>query len=71
MYESYTDLLTGAWTHVKVEVSGVRARLFVNGATQPTLIVNELKRGASSGQIALWIGAGTDAYFRDLRIIAN
>jgi hypothetical protein len=71
VYESYTDLLTGAWTHVKVEVSGVRARLFVNGATQPTLIVNELKRGASSGQIGLWIGAGTDAYFRDLRIIAN
>src|SRR5262249_48409175 len=68
VYESYVDLETGAWTHLKVEVSGVRARLFVNGANQPTLIVNDLKRGATRGQVGLWIGAGTEAYFRNLQI---
>jgi 3-keto-disaccharide hydrolase len=71
VYESYVDLVTGAWTHVKLEVSGVRARLFVNGAAQPALIVNDLKRGATSGQIGLWIGVGTEAYFRDLRVTTN
>jgi hypothetical protein len=71
VYESYVDLVTGAWTHVKIEVSGVKARLFVNGATQPALVLNDLKRGATSGQIGLWIGAGTEAYFRDLRVTAN
>ena len=71
VYESYVDLVTGAWTHVKIEVSGVKARLFVNGAAQPALIVNDLKRGATGGQIGLWIGAGTEAYFRDLRVTAN
>jgi hypothetical protein len=71
VYESYVDLETGAWTHIKVEVGGVRARLFVNGATQPSLLVNDLKRGATSGQIGLWIGAGTEAYFRDLRVTTN
>lgn len=71
VYESYVDLVTGAWTHVKIEVSGVKARLFVNGALQPALVVNDLKRGATSGQIGLWIGAGTEAYFRDLRVTAN
>jgi len=68
VYESYVDLETGAWTHVKIEVNGVRARLFVNGAAQPSLIVNDLKRGVTSGAIGLWIGPGTEAYFRNLQI---
>jgi hypothetical protein len=71
VYESYVDLVTGAWTHVRIEVTGVRARLFVDGASQPTLIVNDLKRGATTGQIGLWIGAGTEAYFRDLRVTGS
>src|SRR5882672_487476 len=71
VYESYVDLVAGAWTHVRIEVSGVKARLFVNGAAQPALIANDLKRGATAGQIGLWIGAGTEAYFRDLRVTAN
>jgi hypothetical protein len=68
VYESYVDLETGAWTHVKIEVGGVHARLFVNGATQPTLIVNDLKRGGTSGAIGLWVGPGTEACFRNLQV---
>ena len=30
---------------MRIEVKGERATLFVNGAEQPTLIVNDLKRG--------------------------
>jgi hypothetical protein len=71
VYESYVDLETGAWTHLRIEVSAARARLFVNGATQPALVVNDLKRGATRGQIGLWIGAGTEAYFRSLRVTTN
>ena len=68
VYESYVDLETGVWTHLRLEVDGVRARLFVNGAPQPALIVNDLKRGVVSGQVGLWIGSGTEAYFRNLQI---
>jgi hypothetical protein len=71
VYESYVDLETGAWTHLKIEVKGTRARLFVNGASQPALIVNDLKRGVTSGQVGLWIGAGTEGYFRNLTITNN
>ncbi len=71
VYESYVDLETGAWTHLKIEVGGARARLFVNGAAQPALIVNDLKRGTTRGQIGLWIGAGTEAYFTDLRVTSK
>ncbi len=67
-YESYADLVPGEWTKVKIEVRGEKARLYVHGAQQPVLVVNDLKHGQSQGQIALWIGPGTVAHFTDLRV---
>jgi len=66
VYESYADLVVGEWTRIKIIVSGVRAQLYVNGAEQPCLIVNDLKLGETQGQIALWVGAGTEAHFSKL-----
>jgi len=67
-YESYVDLVPGAWTKVKIEVRGKTARLYVHGSPNPALVVNDLKQGQSQGQIALWVGAGTVAHFANLRI---
>jgi hypothetical protein len=69
-YESYVDLEAGVWTAMRIEVSGTRARLFVHNASQPALVVNDLKLGESSGGVALWIGAGTEGYFSNLRVNA-
>lgn len=66
VYESYTDLVPGVWTPIRIVVSGIRAQLYVNRAEQPCLIVNDLKLGETHGQIALWIGAGTEAYFSEV-----
>src|SRR6266851_9950714 len=49
---------------------GQKARLYVHGASQPCLIVNDLKLGDSSGCVALWIGPGTEGYFTGLEIKA-
>ena len=67
-YESYADLVPGAWTHLKLEVRKSKARLYVNGAAQPSLIVNDLRAGDSSGAIALWSYTSSEAYFTNLRI---
>ena len=68
-YESYVDLLPGVWTKVKIDVRGERARLYVHGHEQPTLIVNDLKTGAQGrGGVALWIDRGTVAHFRNLSV---
>ena len=67
-YESYVDLTPGAWIKVKIEVQGDKARLYVNGAAQPTLIVNDLKHGRSKGAIGLWIGPGVVAHFANLTV---
>jgi hypothetical protein len=67
-YESYVDLAPGEWTKIKIEVSNVKARLYVNDSTQPVLIVNDLKYSDSRGSVALRIGMGTEAYFANLRV---
>ena len=43
----------GAWTHLELRVEGTSALLFVSGASQPALIVHDLKLGEPSGPIAL------------------
>jgi len=68
LYESYVDVEERAWTELKVVVKGTHARVYVNGAAQPCLIVNDLKLGAVGGQVALWNGSDTEAYFSNLRV---
>jgi hypothetical protein len=68
MYESYVDLEAGAWTRIKIVVSGSKAQLYVNNAEQPCLIVNDLKLGETHGLVALWTGSDTEAYFSNLTI---
>src|SRR5579864_3156412 len=68
-YESYVDLAPGEWTKIKIEVSGVKVRLYVNDSPQPVLVVNDLKHGDGEGAVALWIGLGTEAYFAKLRLL--
>jgi hypothetical protein len=68
VYESYTDLEAGAWTHMKIVVSGTKAVLYVNGSEQPCLIVNDLKLGETHGQVGFWGEWSTDAYFSKLTI---
>jgi hypothetical protein len=68
VYESYVDVESGAWTKLKIVVTAVQARLYVNGAEQPALIVNDLKLGVTHGQVALWADPTTDAYFSNLTI---
>ena len=68
LYESYADLEPGVWTKVKIVLAGGKARLYVHGAEQPCLIVNDLKLPPAKGAIGLWAGPGTDGYFANLRL---
>jgi hypothetical protein len=71
LYESYTDLEPGAWTKVKIVLTGAKARLYVQGSEQPCLVVNDLKLPPVKGAIGLWTGPGTDGYFANLRITSQ
>lgn len=68
MYESYADMAPGEWTHLRILVEGTNASLYVGGAMQPCLLVHDLKLGDVEGPVALWIGPGTEGYFRNLQV---
>jgi hypothetical protein len=68
-YETAADIAPDRWVHMRIEVTGNRARLFLDRRTNPVLIVNDLKLGANRrGRIGLWVETGTIAHFRKLRI---
>jgi hypothetical protein len=67
-YESYVDLEPGVWTKYRIVIDGTKAQLFVHGAAQPCLIVNDMKLGDSEGVVALFVGPGTEGYFANLKI---
>lgn len=66
VYESYADMQPSTWTKLKIVVKGQTARLHLNGAEQPCLIVNDLKLGSEGGGVALWVGAEAVGYFSNL-----
>jgi len=69
VYESYADMGLDEWIQMKIVVQGSSAKLFLNGNSQPCLIVNDLKLGAAaSGSVGLWVDFGTEGFFRDLTI---
>ena len=68
LYESYADMVAGEWTHLRVVVHETDASLYVGGAEQPCLLVHDLKLGDVEGSVALWIGPGTEGYFRNVNI---
>lgn len=67
-YEAHADLMPETWTKLKIEVSGRTARLYLNGASSPSLVVDGLKGEDLRGGIGLWGYAGQESYFSNLRI---
>lgn len=68
-YEAYVDLEPETWTHMRVELRGSKARLYVHNNPQPVLVVNDMKFGADRrGSVGLWIEIGTLAHYSNLSI---
>jgi hypothetical protein len=65
-YESYADMVAGEWIKMRIEVQGKKANLFLDGATQPVLVVTDLTQ--EHGKIAMWVGTDTVAHFANLRV---
>src|SRR5678816_2158855 len=52
------DIPQAAWFHVRLEVTGAQARLFVKDMEKPALVMDDLKSGIQKGQVALAVLIG-------------
>ena len=68
IYEAYAELQPEAWTHLKIEVAGRSAKLYLNGSAKPSLVVDGLKGEDLRGAVALWGDTGEECYFSNLSI---
>ncbi len=60
-----TDIPWDEWVHVRLEVHGSQARVFVGEGDGPALVVRHLRHGVSKGGIGLRCRTGGGAYFSD------
>ncbi|HYC31314.1 MAG TPA: hypothetical protein VEB59_03445 [Gemmatimonadales bacterium] len=61
------DVPRNRWVHLRLELDGPVARVFVGGATTPTLVVPRIVASGGAG-LGIWAGAfGRGAYFSDIR----
>jgi hypothetical protein len=55
------------WFHVRIDVARPKIQVFVNNATTPSLVVDELGP-RTHGPIGVWVGEGSGGYFANLRV---
>lgn len=61
----------GTWFHVKLEVKGSQARIFINNSDQPSLVITELQRGAGKGMIGLMGPTDGSSFYSNFRYRAD
>lgn len=55
------------WFHLKVEVNGSQARVFVDAADEPALVIHDLKLGSGKGKIGIKGPQDGTAFFSNFR----
>jgi len=61
------DIPKDVWFHLRLEVAGAQARLFVKDMEKPALVMNDLKSGVQKGQVGLYVLTGA-TYFSNFEI---
>ena len=63
------DIPKNTWFHLRLEVTGAQARLFVSDMDKPALVMGDLKSGIQKGQLALAVLTGA-TYFSNFQVRA-
>ena len=66
-FTAAVDIPSDAWFHVRVEVAGAQARLFVRDMATPALVMSDLKSGVRNGRVALTVLTGA-TYFSQFEV---
>ncbi len=61
------DIPKDVWFHLRLEVVGAQAKLYVKDMDKPALVINDLKSGVQKGEVALYVLTGA-TYFSNFEI---
>jgi hypothetical protein len=61
------DIPQDAWFHLRLEITGAQAKLYVKDMQNPALVMNDLKSGVEKGQVALAVLTGA-TYFSNFQV---
>jgi hypothetical protein len=66
-FTGMVDIPKEVWFHLRLEVSGAQAKLYVKDMDKPALVMNDLKSGVQKGQVALYDLTGA-TYFSNFEV---
>lgn len=66
-FTAAVEIPKDVWFHLRLEVAGAQAKLYVNDLTNPALVMNDLKSGVQNGQLALYVLTGA-TYFSNFSV---
>ena len=61
------DIPRDVWFHLRLEVTGAQAKLYVKDLDKPALVMNDLKSGVQKGLVALSVLTG-ETYFSNFEV---
>jgi NADH:ubiquinone oxidoreductase subunit len=61
------DIPKDTWFHLRLEVVGAQAKLYVKDMDKPALVMSDLKSGIQKGQVALFV-LGGETYFSNFEV---
>lgn len=61
-FTAAAELPLNRWVHLRLVVAGYTARLFIDGAAEPQLVVTDLKQPWALGRVGLWGRFGGAAF---------
>jgi hypothetical protein len=68
-FTAAAEIPRGRWLHVRIEIEGLKGRVYLDNSPAPALVIEDLKRGYGKGSLALW-GSAMGGHFADFRFTA-
>lgn len=66
-FTATVDIPKDVWFHLRLEVTGAQAKLYVKDMDKPALVMTDLKSGIQKGQVALYVLTGA-TYFSNFEV---
>lgn len=66
-FTAAVDIPKSQWFHLRLEVAGAQAKLYVKDMDKPALVMNDLKSGDRKGKLALFVLTG-ETYYSDFQV---